>query len=89
VPASPRPAVGGRGRQDRGGLGADVAGTARGPVKERVRDLIERVVAAQVGTGRGDAAMHIAVCVSSLYSPGAYGPRPPPFITGISSDPRT
>lgn len=66
---------------------ADVAGTARGPVKERVRDLIERVVAAQVGTGRGDAAMQTAICVSSLCSPGAYGPKPPPFITGISSGP--
>nr|WP_255543249.1 hypothetical protein [Micromonospora sp. ATA51] len=30
------------------------------------------------------SAMHIAIWVSSLYSPGAYGPSPPPRISGCS-----
>jgi len=30
-------------------------------------------------------AMHTAICVSSLYSPGAYGPSPPPSMAGRSS----
>jgi len=28
------------------------------------------------------SAMHTAICVSSLYSPGAYGPSPPPDMRG-------
>jgi hypothetical protein len=73
------------GAQDGAGLGADVSGAAAQPALEVGGDRVKGLGSAQVRPGAATSAIHTCIWVSSEYSPGSYGPRPPPIICGCWS----